>query len=48
MKFVLDKGYILLEMILNMHNEGISIETISKCANLTIQEVEDIINQNKN
>ena len=37
-----------VEMILNMHKKGISIDIISECANLTIQEVEGIINQNKN
>ena len=37
-----------VEMVLNMYSEGILIDTISKCSNLTILEVEEIINQNKN
>ena len=37
-----------VEMILNMHNDGLSIEKISLYANLTALEVEKIINQNKN
>ncbi len=32
------------EMILNMHNEKININTIAKCANLSLEEVLDIIN----
>jgi len=31
---------------LNMHKENIAIETISKCAHLTIEEVKKIIEDN--
>ena len=34
------------EMVLNMHNENIPLEVIAKCANLTIEEVKDIIDDN--
>jgi len=34
------------EMVLNMHKENIAIETISKCAHLTIEEVKKIIEDN--
>ena len=34
------------EMILSMNNKGISIETISECANVTIEEVKKIIQEN--
>ena len=35
------------EMVMNMHKENIPIETISKCANITLDEVMEIINQNR-
>ena len=34
------------EMIINMYNIGLSIDIISSCANLTIDEVKKIINTN--
>lgn len=45
---VLDKGYILLrksvEMAKSLYALKVSIETIAKAANLTVGEVESIIN----
>lgn len=35
----------LLEMVTNMYNEGISLDTISKCANLTMEELQEIIHK---
>ena len=35
------------EIILNMFNDKVSLEVISKYTNLTIQEIEEIINSNK-
>lgn len=35
------------EMVLKMHDEKISLEIISKCTSLTIQEIKNIINSNK-
>ena len=37
-----------IEMILNMHKNKIPIETISECANLSISEVQKIIDNAKN
>lgn len=37
-----------IEMILNMHKNKIPIETISECANLSISEVQTIIDNAKN
>ena len=35
------------EVVLNMRNDNLSLETIAKYTNLTIEEVEEIINSNK-
>ena len=35
------------EVVLNMHNNNLSIQMIATCTNLTNEEVEDIINNNK-
>ncbi len=35
------------EMILNMYHKNIAVETISECANLSVPEVLEIINNNK-
>ncbi len=35
------------EMVINMHNKNIPLETIGECANLSISEVEKIIENNK-
>ncbi len=34
-------------MIINLHNNGVPIDVISKSANLTIEEVQKIINENE-
>ena len=34
------------EMVLNMHNKNISLDIIAECANLTIEEVKEIIDNN--
>jgi len=34
-------------MIINMYNQGISVGTISNCANLSCEEVEKIIKELK-
>ena len=44
MKFVLDKGYILIEMIKNFYKIGTPIEDIAKASNLSIDEINKIIN----
>ena len=33
------------EMIINMHNKNISVDIISECTNLTIDEINKIINE---
>jgi len=34
------------EMVLNMHNKNITLDIIAECANLTIEEVKKIIEDN--
>ena len=34
------------EMVINMYNDKVSLESITKYANLSLKEVEDIINNN--
>ena len=36
------------EMVINFYNNNVSIEIISKSANLTIEEVNEIIQSNEN
>ena len=36
------------EMVLNMHNKNISLDIIAECANLTLKEVKEIIDNNVN
>ena len=45
MKFVLDKGYILIDVIINAINQSISIETIATLVNLSVDEVKNIIKE---
>ena len=33
------------EMVLNMYNKHISIKTISECADISVDEVKDIVNK---
>ena len=35
------------EIVLGMHEEGLSIETISKISKLSVDEINEIINSNK-
>ena len=35
------------EIIINMFNNNLSLEMIANCTNLTVSEVEEIINNNK-
>ena len=37
-----------VEMVMNMHNDNVAIELISKYTNLSVSEVQDIINNSKN
>ena len=43
MKFVLDKGYILIDVIKNMLSLNTSIEDIAKVVELSVDEVRKII-----
>ena len=36
------------EMVLNMHNKNIALDVIAECANLTLEEVKEIIDNNSN
>ena len=36
------------EMVINFYRENVPVEIISKCANITVDEVIKIINQNSN
>ena len=35
------------EMVLNFYKENVALEVIAKCANLTLEEVKEIIDNNK-
>ena len=45
MKFVLDKGYILIDVIKNLISKNLSLNDIADVVNLSVDEVKNIIKE---